>query len=332
MKAFRSDGLTGVPARLAQRAARRSWCLGRRAAALVAALAGMSLVTVFAAVASAAPPPPAPRVTPGATVAGAARDLVYTAADGSVWLEDVASGPSTPTGVGGHLVSGPSTVYDGNAIVIFGQGTDNQLWVVSCPSVTVCGPWRPLGGVITSKPGAVGKSRMIYSVYARGTDGAVWGRDYNFGWGGWYKVGGQVLAGTGPAAAYLGGTYVMVAGTDKQLYIEQQGVTGFGPAGGATTASPALTMVFGTAGAPNSLVGFARGTNGTGYYHRFLASSPGWHSMGGALTSGVAAVSDVKAAIPDTYTFGLGTNNQVYENSGTWAPNPSFNGWVRVTG
>jgi hypothetical protein len=78
MKAFRSDGLAGVSARPAQRAARRRWRLGRRAAALVAALAGMSLVTVSAAVASTAPPPPAPGVTPGATVAGATRDLVYT--------------------------------------------------------------------------------------------------------------------------------------------------------------------------------------------------------------------------------------------------------------
>ena len=165
------------------------------------------------------------------------------------WLEDVASGPSTPTRVGGHLVGGPSAVFDGNAIVIFGRGTDNRLWAVSCPSVMVCGRWQPLGGVITSMPGAVGKSRMVYSVYARGADGAVWGRDYNHGWGRWYKVGGRVLAGTGPAAAYLGGTYVMVVGTDKQLYIEKQGVTGFRPAGGRTTASPALTMVFGTAGA-----------------------------------------------------------------------------------
>lgn len=164
----------------------------------------MSLVTVFAAAASAAPPPPAPKVTPGATVSGVTLDLA--AADGSVWLKNVASGPSTPTRVGGHLVGGPSAVFDGNSIVIFGRGTDNRLWDVSCPSVTVCRRWEPLGGVITSKPGAVGKSRMVYSVYARGTDGAVWGRDYINGWGRWYKVGGRVLAGTGPAAAYLGGT------------------------------------------------------------------------------------------------------------------------------
>lgn len=305
----------------------------RPLAALVAAVAaGMSLVTVFAAAASAAPSPPAPGVTPGATVAGATRDLVYTATDGSVWLKDVAGGPGTPTRVGGRLIGGPSAVFDGNAIVIFGRGTDNRLWDASCPSITVCGGWEPLGGTLTSKPGAVGKSRMVYSVYARGTDGAVWGRDYNFGWHGWYKVGGQVLAGTGPAAAYLGGTYVMMAGTDRHLYIEKLGVTGFSPAGGTTTADPALTMVFGTAGAPNSLVGFVRGTSGAGYYHRFLSSTPGWHSIGGVLTSGVAAVSDVRAAIPETHTFGLGTDNQVWEKSGTWAPGPSFSGWVRVTG
>ncbi|MGE5285718.1 MAG: hypothetical protein ACM3ML_00640 [Micromonosporaceae bacterium] len=37
------------------------------------------------------------------------------------------------------------------------------------------------------------------------------------------------------------------------------------------------------------LVGFVRGVNNVGHYHRFLASSPGWHSMGGRLTSGLAA-------------------------------------------
>jgi hypothetical protein len=72
-------------------------------------------------------------------------------------------------------------------------------------------------------------------------------------WDSWHSLGGQVLAGTGPTAAYLdGSTYVMVAGTDHQLYIEQVGVTGFVPAGGQTTASPALTGVPGTDGQPDA--------------------------------------------------------------------------------
>lgn len=42
--------------------------------------------------------------------------------------------------------------------------------------------------------------------------------------------------------------------------------------------------------------------------------------VGGHLIGGPSAV------------FGLGTNNQVYENLASWAPNPGFNGWVQVTG
>jgi hypothetical protein len=34
------------------------------------------------------------------------------------------------------------------------------------------------------------------------------------------------------------------------------------------------------------------------------------------------------ATIPTTLTFGLGTDNRVWENAGTWASYPpAFNGW-----
>jgi hypothetical protein len=310
------------------------------AASLGAALA-VPLGTALATAASAAPPPPAPGVTPGAVVAAGEVDLVYTATGGSAWLENVTNGQSTPAPVGGHLVSGPSAIFPGGSSnrTFFGQGTDNQLWWDSCDpgSAAGCGSWQALGGAITSKPGAVfrGPGTSDYSVYARGTDGTVWARDHSSsGWGPWHSIGGQVLAGTGPSAAYLdGSTYVMAAGTDNQLYIEQVGVTGFDPAGGATTASPALTAVPGTAGQPDALVGFARGTDNSGYYHRFASSSPGWRFMNGMFSSGLGAAEQVKAAIPTTYTFGLGQYPQAFEMTATWAAYPpgGVGTWVPVT-
>lgn len=57
-------------------------------------------------------------------------------------------------------------------------------------------------------------------MYVRGTDGAVWGRDHSAaGWNAWRRTGGNVLAGTGPTAAYLDGTYLMVTGADTQLEV-----------------------------------------------------------------------------------------------------------------
>ena len=308
------------------------------AVSLAAALA-VPLGTALAAPASAAAPPPAPGVTPGAVASDSSHVyLFYTAADGSVWAENVTSGETTPTAAGGHLVSAPAPFFPGGSLGVFGQGTDNQLWDNSCDLFLYgCGSWLPRGGQITSKPGAVNRGNTGYSAYARGTDGAVWARDYGTGsrnWGPWHSLGGQVLPGTGPVASYLNGsTYLMVVGTDYQLYIEQLGVTGFVPAGGRTTASPALAAAPGTAGQPAALVGFAEGTNGVGYYHRFNSSSPGWHSMGGMFTSGLASADAVQGAVPTTYTFGLGADGQVYEMTATWASYPpGLGSWVRVTG
>ena len=300
-----------------------------------------TLATTFAGAASAAPPPPpATSVAPGAVAAVNSRYLFYTAGDGSVWAENVTSGATTPTAAGGHIVSAPSPIYPGGSLLVFGQGTDNQLWWNSCDlSLSGCGSWLPLGGSLSSKPGAVyrGPNAADYSVYVRGTDGAVWGRDRgSSGWGSWYSLGGQVLPGTGPTAAYLNGsTYVMVVGTDQQLYIQQVGVTGFVPAGGQTNVSPALTAVPGTNGQPAALVGFARGTgtDGAGYYHRFNSASPGWHSMAGAFISGLGATEATQAAIPTTYTFGQGLNSQIFEMVASWASYPPGLGtWVPVAG
>ncbi len=43
-----------------------------------------------------------------------------------------------------------------------------------------------------------------YAVFVRGTDGAVWERVFDgLKWLAWTRLGGQLLAGTAPAAAYL---------------------------------------------------------------------------------------------------------------------------------
>jgi hypothetical protein len=102
------------------------------------------------------------------------------------------------------------------------------------------------------------------------------------GWGAWRSLGGNLLTGTGPAAAYVtgDGPYVLAAGTNHGLYLDGPGVTAFNAVGGLTNSTPALTAIPSAQNQPAALIGFARGTDNTGYYHRFIANTPGWHSMG----------------------------------------------------
>ncbi|MBV9095503.1 MAG: hypothetical protein JO132_16780 [Streptosporangiaceae bacterium] len=285
------------------------------------------MAAVFAAgPASAAPAatPPAAGTSPGAAFVGVDIIMAYTATDGTVWVRDIDTGVYTPAG--GHLITGPGLVASGSSVIVFGVGTDHALWTTTCvPGAASCSGWTSLGGYLTSRPGAVfrGPSDADYSVYARGTNGAVWGLDHTtVGWGAWYTTGGNLYGGTGPAAAFISGhVWLLATGTDGGLYIQEVGVTGFSFTDGYSTASPGLAAISG------ALIGFARGTpDNAAYYHQFLASSPGWHYFGGVFTSGLAAASSPAVF---TYTFGLGTDSRVYENNGRWVVYPpTFTGWL----
>jgi hypothetical protein len=305
---------------------------------LLTALAGLGLAATAATARPMppppTPPPPAPGVAPGATVVPISETLVemyYTATDGTVWDRDVepgAAAPPVPVS-NGRLVSAPVPIWTGSAGIVFGQGPDNQLWYSQ-----ENGTWGSLGGKLTAKPGAVfrGPAAADYSVYVRSTDGAVWARDHSAsGWNAWHFIGGQVLPGTGPAAAAssVSGPVLAVVGTDRHIYL--YGRTGtessFVDFGGQTSSSPGLT--FASNGGVSTMVVFARGTGNAAWYRPGavpLSPTGAWHSIGGRLTSGVAA-----ASVPggDTYAFGLGTDGQVYDASGAY---PAFGGWGRLTG
>ena len=301
--------------------------------ALAATVMGGGLAAVLAAgtASAATAPAPAAGVAPGATVAGSTRVVGYTATDGSVWLRNLSTGALTPAG--GHLVSAPQLMADGSTVLVFGQGTDDHLWETSCTLSGGCAAWQSLGGTITSKPAAAvsGPAPEEYSVYARGGNGALWTRQHTTGgWGAWRSFGGNLLAGTGPAAAYVygDGPYTLVAGTNHELYVEGPGVTGFNPAGGGTNSTPALAAIPAAQGQPAALIGFVRGTDNAGYYHRFIANTPGWHSMGGRLTTGMASFTQPVATIPTTFVYAQGTDHQIYQDAADWAvPTPGLTGW-----
>lgn len=329
MPSIRNRNRTGSSA-----AARWRW---RLTAGLATPLAALGLATALTTAAYADPPPappPGPGLTPGVAFApsGGPLSAFYTAADQTVWTGPAGTpgGPFTQIS-NGRLISGPAAILAPPANdVVFGQGTDHALWF-AVESGGTWSFWGSLGGNITSKPGAVfrGPLSSDYSVYARGTDGAVWGRDhFSTGWGSWHSLGGSLYGGTGPAAAFISGsTWLLAVGTNRALYIQRVGTGVWSNVGGQTTVAPGLAAL------PDSLVGFVRGTNGGAYYHRFLAGAQaGWQPMGGVFSSGLSATNSGFAS----YTLGLGTDSQVYRNTGTWTSTPSkppvFSGWGKVTG
>lgn len=305
MQRIRRGDAIVTSARAASMAKRGRWSFPIRVTtALSAASLAAGLAVTFGTAASAAPAapdaPPAHSVAPGAVRVGTVNEVYYTGTDNAVWVKVV--GGAGASSLGGRLISAPSPVNAGGTVIIFGQGTDHGLW-----EKVDGGPWMSLGGVLTSKPGAAAVSATSYAVYVRGSDGQVWGRIHTGSrWGPWFRVGGRVLSGTGPTAAARGTqTWVMVVGTNRELFIQHAGVTGFSPAGGITNSSPALVDI------NSSLVGYARGTNNAMWFHSFITPNTGWHSLGGIFTSGMGGASS--ATVP--FGYGLGGNSQVFQNA-----------------
>ena len=347
MRLLQHARLAGRPASPpgAPKRGRRRWIWA------IAALAGLGIVPASATSAAAAPPRPAPGLTPGAVyVSPAENDVFYTATDRTVWVKNLANGALARVG-NGLLASGPSAIYDGSTVVVFGEGTDHKLWRAVRQGTGGYGNWELLGGAITAQPAAVAAPlRPGYLVFVRGADGAVYqasGTSSTHGTASFTRVGGRVLAGTGPAAAYerIGAaargqamprppasesTSVAVVGTDRALYVTAIGyfpISGqWQPAGGQTTASPALTLYQ----ANGSLLAVVRGTSNAAYY-RSVRSAGGWTSIGGRLNSGLVATIDGRTGT--AYVYALGTDNQVYQKTANLAASPpAFSPtWKKVT-
>ena len=297
-----------------------------RARALATGLAGAGLATALVAGATSAgaavAAAPAGGAAPGGVYVGNTLVMAYTGTDHTVTVKNLGSGGAT-FNVGGNLIAAPSLAPSGSDVVIFGPGTNHAMFYKVCTLTGSCSGWVSLGGSVTSKGGAVfqGPNVADYSVYARGGNGAVWGRTHTTaGWSAWQSYGGSLLAGTGPAAADLNGTYLLVVGVNGQLYLAHAGVTGFSAVGGQTTASPGLAATAAPTGGQAALVGVARGSNAAGFYHRFLSNSPGWHSLGGKWNSGLTVAG--LAGTTTTTTLGIGTDGNVWAGTQSWATYP----------
>jgi len=169
-------------------------------------------------------------------------------------------GGARVVGAGVGIAGAPAVVSLGaNNVYLFVRGTDNSLWWKNWTDVAGWSAWTSLGGVLTSDPAAVSapvyETNLMIDVFVRGADGALWSintTDAGSSWNAWRYIGGQLLAGTGPATYgyyYTADStiqqqlYWFVAGTDHQLWYQYSNETGIQPwqsLGGYLTSSPAV--------------------------------------------------------------------------------------------
>lgn len=305
---------------------------------LLALLTGGSLLVAVASGPAAGAADAGPGPQPGVTMSAAAASatgvyLAYTGTDHQLYVLNAAAPALAPISLGGQLVGGPAlaevpagVLAPGAVLAVFGRGTDNALWWRH-ETATGWTSWQSLGGVLTSKPGAVvGGTLQLgeLNVFAAGTTGGIWYRVWGTsGWQPWTALGGpHVLPGTGPAGGSTTGEFVM-AGFNQHVWLfgrtgTENNIIDFG---GVTNNNPGIASV------PPNLAVFARGTDNALWYRvsaRPIGGIGSWSSLGGDLTSGVTATT-----VPGgkTYVFALGTDNNIWMRAGTW---PTLSGWQRL--
>jgi hypothetical protein len=183
---------------------------------------------------------------------------------------------------------------DGATLDLFVRGANSALYWKHWDGTT----WSAsvsLGGICTSNPAAVSPGKGVLDVFVRGSDGALYERattnagDATPTWT-WSKIGGQLLAGTGPTA-YTFGIRVgwFVTGNNHALY-QQWSDGGAQPVswknlGGYLTSGPAATAL-----SDGSQIGvIVGGTSGVLYYKHYSAGVwESWVKIGGHLLAGTS--------------------------------------------
>jgi hypothetical protein len=202
-------------------------------------------------------------------------DVYVRGTDGALWSKSTTDGGaswSTWSKIGGQLLAGtgPAAYAWGDAQIGWVvTGTNKALYHMWKDSAGTHS-WQNLGGVLTSSPAATSPTSGVLDVYGRGTDGALWQREYNKGWQSWKSLSGQLAPGTGPAACSWGAGRldVFVQGTNGALYHRWNTGTwsGWENLGGKLASSPAAA----TASGSSRIDVFVRGTDGALWQKSYL--------------------------------------------------------------
>ena len=198
---------------------------------------------------------------------------------GSLWSKSTTDGGATWSGwneIGGQLLAGtgPTAYAYGDRIGWLVTGTNNALYHMWDDATGRHG-WENLGGYLTSSPGATSSGSGAIDVFVRGSNGALWQREYNNGWSGWTAAGGVLAPNTGPAVCSWGAGRldVFVTGTSGVLW--HWSGSWDQSLGGYTTSSPAATSP--TSGVINV---FVRGGSGALWQKSYNNGWRDWTSIG----------------------------------------------------
>jgi hypothetical protein len=247
---------------------------------------------------------------------------------------DAAAG-STPfvQASGAPVGSAPALCWRSvNDLDVFVKGTDGALWYKHWNVNSGWSGWTPLGGYVTADPAAISVSGLT-AVFVRGGSGSIWTKytaDGGASWTNWGEVGGQSLAGTGPAAyAFNDGSQigVFVTGTSHALYhlwANSTGVYGWENLGGYLTSSPAATSP-----TPGWIDVFGRGGNGAlwGMPNGGGASWGAWENLGGQIAPGTGPAASSWSSRADI--FAEGTSGALYH---LWVDSNGWSGWQSLGG
>lgn len=269
--------------------------------------------------------------TPGLVSDPATLEVAVRPVNGSPVFRRASSTGTLDAGtpLGGQVVGGVSLVRTAQGrSVVAARGTDDQLYVNDRPAGQAWTGWRPLGGILTTRPVLAGRPDGGLDAAVRGTDGSVYVRSAtpDGAWSAWTSIGGAVASGAGPALVWTGDRLeLVVGGTDRQLWRRTRTGGSWGPwspLGGATRGDVTATA------APDAGVLLSvRGTDDAGYVRTVSRlGDSGWLTLGGQLSSAPSV-----AFTPDgrrSDVVAQGTDGRLYRNS---AEGGQWSGWRGVS-
>jgi SpoIID/LytB domain protein len=174
---------------------------------------------------------------------------------------------------------------------VFARGPDGAAWTRTQTGGSF-GPWKSLGGLLTSDPDASSWGGNRIDTFVRGLDGALWHKWTADGanWAEWESLGGSMTGGPTAVSWGVNRIDVFARGSDAAVWVRTFTASGWSqwyPLGGALIGDPDVSSW-----GPGRLDVFIRGLDNS-LWHRGL--TPGgwssWGSLGGQLTSGPGAVS-----------------------------------------
>eukprot|EP00298_Acanthocystis_sp_HF-20_P029984 c8994_g1_i2.p1 GENE.c8994_g1_i2~~c8994_g1_i2.p1 ORF type:complete len:392 (+),score=163.00 c8994_g1_i2:44-1219(+) len=146
------------------------------------------------------------------------------------WTTKQSSGSfGTWKSIGGYFAGGPTAIRNANNnIVVFGRGSDKQVWTQTISSENDHSSWISLGGNISShRISALLDPQGFIYIFARGQDGSVWQKNQISNgteaiWADWVSLGGHLTSDITSLIDNEGIIHLFARGIDGLLWNKTQ--------------------------------------------------------------------------------------------------------------